>query len=275
MYVHGQCWPHRSVHRSSPRNRNAPGKNRPGYDVDDQNQTEQDKPRGPGLAMPIIVRSDRISKDHNRQGSRGLFPARAPELIAKRGKQERCGFPRDSGEGQQNGGEDATIRGRDDDGGDGFPLAGAQSHGGFAQSVRNRAQKFFGTAESDGNHHQAESESAGECGVVLERVNDKAVSKNTDDDGGHAVEQVRSIADNKSDGTAAKFRKIDGAKESDGNTHERSEQEQLGAAENGVGQAATGLADGRWQLSEKIPINGSATMINEVSENEEEHGNGN
>src|SRR5712691_1232355 len=38
-YVHGQCWPHRSVHRLRPRNRNAPGKNRPGDDVNDQNQT--------------------------------------------------------------------------------------------------------------------------------------------------------------------------------------------------------------------------------------------
>src|SRR5207247_11277669 len=43
-------------------------------------------------------------------------------------------------------------------------------------------------------------ESAGERGVLPERVNDQAVSKNADDDGGHAVEQVRGITDNKSDG---------------------------------------------------------------------------
>src|SRR5882757_3431825 len=92
-----------------PRNRNAPGKNRPGDDVNDQNQTEQDEPCGPGLTMPIIVRSDGISKDHDRQRSGGLVPARAPKAIAQSGKQERRRFTSDTSEGQQNGGENAAI----------------------------------------------------------------------------------------------------------------------------------------------------------------------
>src|SRR4029077_1218936 len=178
---HGQSWPRRSLHGLSPWNRDAPGKNRPGDDVNDQNQTEQDEPRGPSLTVPIIVRSEGISINHHRQGSSRLLPARAPELIAKGGKEERGGFTGDAGEGQQNGGEDAAISSGDNDRSDGFPLAGAEGHGGFAERTRDGAKKFFSAAEGDGDHHQAESETAGERGVLLERVNDQAVSKNADD----------------------------------------------------------------------------------------------
>src|SRR6266581_1439369 len=195
--------------------------------------------------MPIIVRTERISIDHHRQGSSGLFPARAPELIAKGGKEERRGFPSDASEGQEDGGQNAAISSGDDDSGNRLPFAGAEGHGAFSESVWDGAEKFFGAAQGDGNHHQAESEAAGECGVLLERVNGKAVSKNADDDGGHAVEQVRGITDNKSGGAAAEFGEIDGAKKSDGNPKDRGKQKQLGAAEDRVGHAAAGLADGR------------------------------
>src|SRR4029077_14891494 len=192
--VHRKCLPHRSVHRLRPRNSNAPGKNRPGDDVNYQNQAEQNKPRSPSLTVPIIIRGEGISIDHHREGSGGLSPAGAPELIAKSGEEEGGGFTGDAGESQEDGSEDAAIGGRDDDGGDGFPFAGAESHSAFAKSAGNTAKKFLGAAKGDGNHHQAKSETAGESGVLPEGVNDKAVSKNADDDGGHAVEEIRGIA---------------------------------------------------------------------------------
>src|SRR5260370_4551560 len=224
--------------------------------------------------MPIIGRSERISIDHHRQGSSGLFPARAPELIAKGGKEERRGFPSDASEGQEDSGQNAAIRSGDDDSGNRLPFAGAEGHGAFSESVWDGAKKFFGAAQGDGNHHQAQSEAAGECGVLLERVNGKAVSKNADDDGGHAVEQVRGITDNKSGGAAAEFGEIDGAKKSDGNPKDRGKQKQLGAAEDGVGHAAAGLADGSGELGEKVPTDGSSAVIDEISKNEEKDGNG-
>src|SRR6266436_1682981 len=147
---------------SRPRNGDAPGKNGPSHDINDKNQAKQDKPGGPRLAVPVIIRSEGISIDHHRQGSSGLFPPRAPELIAQGGKEERRGFASNAGEGEQNSGEDAAISGRDNDGGDGFPLAGAEGHGGFAQSVGNTAKKLFRATQGDRNHHQAEGESAGE-----------------------------------------------------------------------------------------------------------------
>src|SRR6266699_4330265 len=109
---------------------------------------------------------------------------------------------------------------------------------------------------------------------MFERMNDKAESKNADDDGGHAVEQVRGIADDEGGGAAAEFGEIDGAKKSDGNTEQRSHQEHLPAAENGVGHAPADFTDGNGQFGEEIPVDGSSAMNSEISKNEEKDGNG-
>src|SRR6267143_6952390 len=110
---------------------------------------------------------------------------------------------------------------------------------------------------------------------MLERKNDDGVGKNADDDRRDAVEQVGGVAHDKSGGPAAEFREINGAKESDGNADERSEQQQLGAAEDGVGHAAAGFADRHRQLGKEIPTNRCSAVINEVAKDEEEHGNRN
>src|SRR5947208_16928397 len=203
-----------------------------------------------------------------------MSPARAPELIAKSGKEERSSFTGDAGKGEKNSGENAAIRGWHNDGGDGLPFAGAEGHGRFAQRVRNTAKKFFRAAQGGGNHHEPECKTTGKRGVLPERMNDQAVSKNADDDGRHTVEQVRSITDNKSDGAATEFGKIDGAKKSDGNTKEGSKQKHLGAAEDGVGHAAAGFTDGNGQFGEEIPVDGSSAMNSEIPKDEEKDGNG-
>ncbi len=83
---------------------------------------------------------------------------------------------------------------RHDHGGDRPPLARAQGHGAFAQGARNRAQELLGAAHSDGNHHDAQREAAGQGGEVLHGHDDQGVGENSDDDGRHAVQQVRGVA---------------------------------------------------------------------------------
>ena len=80
--VYGHCLPHRSVHGLRPRNRNAPGKNRPGNDVNDKNQAEQDKASGPSLTVPIVVRRDGVIVDHDRQAK--------PWADSSRGSKSDC-----------------------------------------------------------------------------------------------------------------------------------------------------------------------------------------
>src|SRR6266852_3407729 len=104
---------------------------------------------------------------------------------------------------------------------------------------------------------------------MLERMDDKDESKNADDDGRNTVEQVRSVTDDKSDGPAAEFRKIDGAKESDGNADYRREQKQLPAANDSVGHAAAGLTDMSGQFDEEVQSDGSSAVINVEARNEE------
>src|SRR5260370_2583152 len=149
-----QRWHNSRLHRLGPWNRNAPVKNRPSIGVNDENQAKQDEPGGPSLTMPIIIRSDGVSKDHNRQACGGLIPAGAPETIAKGSKKERGGFPSDAGEGQQNGGGDAAVGRGHDDAGDMLPTAGAQGHGGLAQNVWHGAEKIFRAGQGGWDHHQ-------------------------------------------------------------------------------------------------------------------------
>ena len=139
-----------------------------------KNQAEQDETRGPSLALPVFVRRNGVNIDHVRKRVDGLVPAGAPEAIAEGGEEERSGFAGDASEGEKDGGEDAAIGGGDDDGGDRLPLAGAESHGAFAQRARDGAQELFGAAQRDGNHHDAESESAGERGEMLEGKDDES-----------------------------------------------------------------------------------------------------
>src|SRR5437879_9046878 len=110
---------------------------------------------------------------------------------------------------------------------------------------------------------------------MFERKNDEGVSENADDDGRDAVEQVGGVANNEGSGAAAEFREINGAKESDGNADKRGHQQELRAAEDGVGHAAAGFADRHGQLGKEVPTNGCSAVINEVAKDEEEDGNRN
>src|SRR5256884_4832412 len=87
--------------------------------------------------MPIFVGRDGVVIDRNRQRRRGLTAAGTPKAIAKSSEQKRSGFARDAGKSQQNGCQNAPIRGRHDDGNDGFPLASAKGHGTFAEGDRS------------------------------------------------------------------------------------------------------------------------------------------
>ena len=204
----------------------------------------------------------------------GLIPAGAPVAIAECGEEERSGFSGDASESEKDGGKDAAIGGGDDDGGDRLPLAGAQGHGAFAESVGNGAHEIFGAAQRDGNHHDAEGDSAGKRREVLEGEHDERVGEDADDDGGDAVEQVGGVADDESDGAGAEFREIDGAEKTDRHADERGEEKELGAANDGVGHAAAGFTDGSGELGEEVPVDGSTAVIDEIAEDEEEDGDG-
>ena len=54
--------------------------------IGEKHKHQQHKASGPGLAMPIVIRCDRISKDHHRQRCRRLVPARAPKPVTEAGK---------------------------------------------------------------------------------------------------------------------------------------------------------------------------------------------
>ena len=90
-----------------------------------------------------------------------MFPAGAPEAVAESGEEERSGFAGHASEGQENGGDDAAIGSGDDHRSDGFPFAGAQSHGAFAEFAGDGLQELFGASQGDRDHHERECEGTG------------------------------------------------------------------------------------------------------------------
>src|SRR5262249_4206312 len=86
--VYGHCRPPRRVHGLGPRDRDASSKYRSGENIDHQNQTQKDKPCGPSLTLPILVRGDGIDKYHMWKGIDGLVPTRTPVTVAE-GREEQ------------------------------------------------------------------------------------------------------------------------------------------------------------------------------------------
>ncbi len=86
------------------------------------------------------------------------------------------------------------------------------------------------------------------------RHHDHGPGEDADHDGGHAVQQVRGVANHHRNGLAAEFGQIDAAQESHRNADHRRDQDQYGAAHDGVGHASAHLAGGQRQLGEEVPI---------------------
>src|SRR2546429_8588278 len=73
-------------------------------------------------------------------------------------------------------------------------------------------------------------------------------------------------------GGAAKLRKIDGAEKADRHAHEHRQHKQLSAADNGVGHTTAGFAHRGGQLGKEAPAHGSPAVDDQVTEDQEKHG---
>ena len=100
---------------------------------------------------------------------------------------------------------------------------------------------------------------------MLERQNRQAVGKDAHDNRRHAIQQIRRIAHDEGRGATAKFCKIDGAKKADGYADQHCQQKQLGAADNGVRHATSGLAHGCRKLGKEAPTHRSPAMENQIA----------
>src|SRR5215469_18540754 len=56
----------------STRNGNSARQNKPGRNIGNQNDHDQDQTGGPGLAVPVVIRRNGALVDHDRQGGGGL-----------------------------------------------------------------------------------------------------------------------------------------------------------------------------------------------------------
>src|SRR5262249_22864839 len=109
---------------------------------------------------------------------------------------------------------------------------------------------------------------------MLHREYYQGVGEDTDDNGGHAVEQVCGIAHDESDRAPTKLGQVDSAKKSYGHADQRSQSEELSAADNRIGHATTGFAYWSRQFGKEIPVNRGSAMVDEIAEDKEKDGYG-
>ena len=103
---------------------------------------------------------------------------------------------------------------------DGGPFTRAEGHGTFAKRARHCAQKFFGVAQSDGNHHQAEREGTCKRGEMPEGMDHDCERENSDYDGGDAVQEISGIPNDKCGVGAAEFGHVHAAEKTDGHANQ-------------------------------------------------------
>ena len=102
------------------------------------------------------------------------------------------------------------------------PVGHAEAERRFADGVRHHEQHLFGGAGDGGNHHDAQSDAAGERGEVLLRQDDERVDGDAHHDGGHAVEHVGGKADDVGQlAAASELGEKDAGCDADGNTDAR------------------------------------------------------
>src|SRR5438105_13501205 len=102
--------------------------------------------------------------------------------------------------------------------------------------------------------------------------NNEGVSKNSHHDGGHAIQKVSRVTDDKPGNIAAEFGEVHTTQETDRNSDETRKQQELRASNNGVGKPAAGFTHGRGQLREKIQTQRPPAFPKQVAQNKEQHG---
>jgi hypothetical protein len=225
-----------------------------------QHQHQQHQAGGPGLAVPVVIRRDGVRVNHHRQRRGGLIDPRGPELVVETGEQQRRGLSRHARHAQDHAGQNALAwppaRPR------GWctfhllaPSASAPSRSEFgtvAGTARWRAGRWESSSGSARSRRPARRNGA--CGTTTTRP-----GENADHDGGHAVQQVRGVADQHRQGLAAELRQIDAAQNPDRNADQAAAPGSIRAAHDGIGHAAAGFAGRQGKLGEESSNRASAS----------------
>src|SRR5258708_6790941 len=109
---------------------------------------------------------------------------------------------------------------------------------------------------------------------MFEWKHNECIGKNSNDDGRDSVEKVRRVPHHESYGGVTEFRQMDAPEESDRNAQQRRKQQEFCAAHDRVRHTPADFTDGYGKLGEEIPIDGRATAVDEVTEDEKKNRNG-
>ena len=126
-------------------------------------------------------------------------------------------------------------------------------------------EHLFGGARDGGHHHDGEGNAAGEGGEVFLLHDDERVDGDAHDDRGtplstSAVKRT-ALAEERA---AAELGEVDAGGDADGDADEAGKREDDAGADDGVGHAAAGLADGRGDVGEEGEVERAGALVEQV-----------
>src|SRR5216684_2244182 len=217
--------------------------------------------------MPVFIWPGGVRVNYYWKRRCRLHPAGTPVTIAERGEYERRRLSGHARQGQQDTGQNTTRSGRQHDRRDHPPLVRAQRERSLAQRTRHVSQKTFRVPQYRWDDHDPQCESAGQGRKMMHGYNDQSVCENTDHDRWHAVQQVRRVPHQKRDRPPAEFRQVHAAEQTDRNPNERRQEQQLQAAQDGIGHSTTEFAHRSGKPREKIPGKVFSAVPHEIAKN--------
>src|SRR5258708_31094759 len=149
-------------------------------------------------------------------------------------------------------------------------MARAERQGALAHRAWHAAQKFLGAAQRDRNHHQTQRKPARQRRKPLERKHYYAVSKNSDYDRGHAVQQVSHIAHHEARRASAKFREVHATQKPNRHSYQRCQEQQFGAAKDRVGHSSASFPYRGGKFGEEVPLDTLSPEVQQASQNEKQ-----
>ncbi|ENN85907.1 hypothetical protein RHSP_17315 [Rhizobium freirei PRF 81] len=161
-----------------------------GKDVEDEDGNGDDQRAGPGQLFEILARIGGECVDGHRQRGDRTGQARIHEFaIAGREEKRRC-FAADTGDSQQDAGEDARPGGTVDHHHHGLPARRTERGGRLAKRIWHQQQHVLGRAVDDREGDQRQREDAGDGGVAVHGNDHGAVDEYADDDRGCGQQDV-------------------------------------------------------------------------------------
>nr|GEU28454.1 hypothetical protein [Tanacetum cinerariifolium] len=227
----------------------------------------------PGQLAPVVVRAHGKAVDHHRQVGHRAVHVLAEELVVQGREQQRRGFARDAGHGQQHARDHAGLDGAQAHHHRHLPARRAQGECRLQQAARHQAQHVVRGAHDHRHGNQRQRDGAGITGIMLGGGHVGGPHEHADHD---RRRRQHDVGDEPGDGRqlvlVAVLGQVHAGQDADRRAGQRGQTDDHEAAEDGVGQAAALAARRRRAFGEHADRQRGKTVDDQGHQDPGQHG---